>query len=324
MITKRKSFATVAVALTAASAVAACSGGGANDSAPEIGTERYTIAMVTHEAAGDTFWDRVRKGAEDAATSLNVDLKYSNNNDATQMATLVDNAIDSDVDGIATDLAYPAQVGPGVRRAIDSGIPTVVFNAGVVEYPEYGATMFFGADDNVGGKAVGARIAEESPGGKVLCVIEQAGQVTLESRCSGVAESYPNTENIQVTGTDLPSVQQTIQSKLQQDPSITDVVTMGAPIAVAALAAKESAGSEVRIETFDVNTEVLEAIKSGEIAFTVDQQPYVQGFMAVTSLWLQLSNGNDIGGGLPVLTGPSFIDAENVDDIIEYAKNNTR
>ena len=46
--------------------------------------------------------------------------------------------------------------------------------------------------------------------------------------------------------------------------------------------------------------------------------------MAVDSLWLYLTNGNDLGGGLPVLTGPSFVDSTNIDDIAQYAANNTR
>jgi simple sugar transport system substrate-binding protein len=50
----------------------------------------------------------------------------------------------------------------------------------------------------------------------------------------------------------------------------------------------------------------------------------VQGYLAVESLWLQLSNGNDIGGGQPVLTGPSFVDAANIDEIAVFAENNNR
>jgi simple sugar transport system substrate-binding protein len=46
--------------------------------------------------------------------------------------------------------------------------------------------------------------------------------------------------------------------------------------------------------------------------------------MAVTALWLNLTNGNDIGGGGPVLTGPSIVDQKNIGPIVEYAKNNTR
>ena len=61
--------------------------------------------------------------------------------------------------------------------------------------------------------------------------------------------------------------------------------------------------------TFDLNADVAKQIKDGTILFSVDQQPYLQGYMAVDSLWFYLTNRNDLGGGLPVLTGPSFVDS---------------
>ena len=66
------------------------------------------------------------------------------------------------------------------------------------------------------------------------------------------------------------------------------------------------------------------AIKDGKIQFSIDQQPYVQGYMAVTSLYLNNKNGNDIGGGQAVLTGPSFVDSSNIDTILPFTENNTR
>ena len=68
--------------------------------------------------------------------------------------------------------------------------------------------------------------------------------------------------------------------------------------------------------TFDLNADAAQAIEAGKIEFSIDQQPYVQGYMAVTSLYLYMKNGNDIGGGKPVLTGPSFVDKTNIDKIL--------
>jgi len=60
------------------------------------------------------------------------------------------------------------------------------------------------------------------------------------------------------------------------------------------------------------------------VQWAVDQQPFLQGYLSVDSLWLYLNNGNVIGGGQPTLTGPSFIDKSNIDSVAEYAKNGTR
>jgi simple sugar transport system substrate-binding protein len=326
-----KSMRALAVAAALGVALAACSSqGGANqanqNSGPAVGNaggKQYTIAMVTHEAPGDSFWDKVRAGAQQAAKALNVDLKYSNSNDAGQQATLVQNAIDSKVDGIAVTLAYADQVGPAAQKAVQAGIPTVAFNSGINEYTKYGIPMYFGSDEDLAGQSAGQRMAAAG-GRKAICVVQEQGSVALEARCAGVKKTFPNTENLQVNGTDLPSVQQTIGAKLQQDPSITDVVTLGAPIALAALQAKQGTSSQAKVVTFDLNADVAKDIQDGTIDFSIDQQPYVQGYMAVQALWLNLSNGNDIGGGKPVLTGPSFVDKSNIDKIATYAANNTR
>lgn len=316
------------VAVTAATAaLAACSSeGGAQDAGGGGGAgggEDYTIAMITHEAPGDAFWDKIRSGANAAADSLGVTLNYSNAPAAGEQATLVQNQVDSDVDGIAITLAYPDQVGPAAQSAVQGGIPVVAFNSGINDYLDYGIPMYFGSNEQLAGRTVGERIGADG-GQKALCVIQEQGQVALETRCQGVAEGFPNTEILYVQGTDLPAVQQTIGSSLQTDPSVTHIVTLGAQVAQAAQAAKGDTGSQAEVVTFDLNPEVAQAIQAGDISFSVDQQPYVQGYMAVQALYLNLINGNDIGGGQPVLTGPSIVDESNIDVILPFAENNTR
>jgi simple sugar transport system substrate-binding protein len=323
------------VVAAASAALAACSSqGGAQNQAPAAGGgggggnpggQTYVIQMITHEQAGDTFWDKIRAGAEDAARNTGVTLQYSNNENGPEQATLVQNAIDSRVAGIAVTLSNADAVIPVAQKAAQAGIPVVVFNQGIDDYKEAGAKMYFGSDEQLAGQTVGQKLAADDPSGKTLCIIQAQGSVALETRCAGVKSSYPNTENLQVNGADLPSVQQTVQSKLAQDSSITNIVTLGAPIALAAMQAQESAGNtRAKIATFDLNQEAAQAIKDGKILFSVDQQPYVQGYMAVTSLWLNLTNGNDIGGGEPTLTGPSIVDSTNIDQILPYTASNRR
>jgi simple sugar transport system substrate-binding protein len=206
---------------------------------------------------------------------------------------------------------------------VQAGIPTVAFNSGISDYQKYGIGMYFGSDEDLAGQSAGQKMTAAG-GGKAICVVQEQGSVALEARCAGVKKTFPNTENLQVNGADLPSVQQTIGAKLQQDPSISYVVTLGAPIALAALQAKTGANSKAKVVTFDLNADVAKDIQAGTIEFSIDQQPYVQGYMAVTSLWLSLTNGNDLGGGKPVLTGPSFVDKSNIAKIAEYAQHNTR
>ena len=313
-------------------ALAACSSqGGAANQAPAAGSgggdtsgANLTIQMVTHEQAGDTFWDKIRAGAEDAAKAHGITLQYSNNENGPEQATLVQNAIDSKVSGLAVTLSSADAVVPVVQKAAQAGIPVVAFNQGIDDYKEAGAKMYFGSDELLAGKTIGQKLAADDPSGKTLCIIQAQGSVALETRCAGVKSAYPNTENLQVNGADLPSVQQTIQSKLAEDSSITNIVTLGAPIALAALQAQEAANNTAKIATFDLNQEAAQAIKDGKILFSVDQQPYVQGYQSVTMLWMNITNGNDLGGGQPVLTGPSIVDSTNIDQILPYTASNRR
>lgn len=323
MRSTRKVLAAVAAASLAVALSACSSQGGAQNEAGSD-SQRYTIAMVTHEQAGDTFWDKIRAGAEDAAKAHNIDLKYSNNEQGPEQATLVQNAIDSKVNGIAVTLSSADAVVPVAKKAADAGIPVVAFNQGIDQYKQAGAKMYFGSDESLAGQTVGQKLTALSPGGKTLCIIQAQGSVALETRCQGVKKAYPNTENIQVNGADLPSVQQTLNAKLAEDKSITNIVALGAPIAMAALQSEQGSGSTAKIATFDLNQDAAQAIQDGKIQFSVDQQPYVQGYLAVESLWLNLSNGNDIGGGKPVLTGPSIVDKSNIAQILPFTQANKR
>ena len=325
----RKASALAVVAAVAIGATA-CSGGGREetpdtDSGGNGGGDNsgYTIAMVTHETPGDTFWDKIKAGAEQAAANYGITLKYSNDPDPGKQATLIQNAVDSKVDGIATTLATPDALASAVQTARDADIPVVAFNSGIDQYLDVGAQMYFGSDENLAGESAGTRIAEA--GGKnVLCVIQAAGSVALEARCAGVKKGVAGTTNIQVNGADDSAVVSSLQAKLTEDPSIDYIVTLGAPIALDALQAMDAAGSDAKLITFDLNQDAAQAIKDKKIEFSIDQQPYVQGYHAVTALYLNLKNGNDIGGGGPVLTGPSFVDSENIDVILPFTKNNTR
>src|SRR3954447_2106906 len=193
--------------------ISACSQGGApdtNDADSGSGSgagdnSGYTIAMVTHETPGDTFWDKIKSGAQQAAKNYGITLKYSNDPEPSKQATLIQNAVDSKVDGIATTLATPDALAGAVKAASTAKIPVVAFNSGIDQYKQVGALMYFGSDENLAGQSAGERISKAG-GKKTLCVIQASGSVALEARCAGVKNKAGNTENIQVNGADDSAV----------------------------------------------------------------------------------------------------------------------
>jgi simple sugar transport system substrate-binding protein len=299
--------------------------GGADGSAGKADTPRMTVAMITHAAPGDTFWDLIRKGAQAAAAKDNVKLVHSSDPSAGAQANLVQNAIDQKVDGIALTAAKPDAMKDVVAKATAAGIPVVGFNSGLDDWRELGMLEYFGQDENIAGQAFGERLNQL--GAKhAVCVIQEQGQVALEARCAGLKKGFKGTtENLYVNGTDMPSVKSTITAKLKQASSIDQVVTLGAPIALTAVQSVADAGSEAKVATFDLSKDLVKAVQDGTVEFAVDQQPYLQGYLAVDALWLYRTNGNFSGGGTaPVLTGPAFITKDNVDEVAAFAAKGTR
>jgi simple sugar transport system substrate-binding protein len=212
-----------------------------------------------------------------------------------------------------------------IGKAGDADIPVVGLNSGLADWKKLGLLEFFGQDESVAGEAFGKKLNEVGAK-KAVCVVHEQGNVGLTQRCDGVKKTFDgDIENLYVNGTDMPSVKSTITAKLKQDTSIDHVVTLGAPFAMTATQSVGDAGSKAKIATFDLNKDLTGAIKKGTIEFAVDQQPYLQGYLAVDSLWLYKNNGNYSGGGeQPVLTGPAFVDKSNVDKISEFAAKGTR
>jgi simple sugar transport system substrate-binding protein len=322
--------AALAVAILLVAAACSSSGGKKAEgntqtaSAGKASTPNMTIAMVTHGAPSDTFWDIIRKGAQAAAAKDNVTLKYSSDPDSGKQATLIQSAIDSKVDGIAVTLPDPPAIAPAVQKAIAAGIPVVAFNAGIGQYQQSGAMSYFGSDESLAGQTAGKRASADGYK-NLLCVIQFQGQVQLEARCDGVKSTFTGKwSKIYVNGNDRPAEQSTIAAKLKQDPSIDFVVTLGAPDALAAMNAVKDSGSKAKVGTFDFNPQIPPKIESGELQWAIDQQPYLQGYESIDSLWLYKTNGNILGGGKPTLTGPFVVDKSNVDVVGKFAEGGTR
>jgi simple sugar transport system substrate-binding protein len=326
----RSRAAVVVLGATSALVLTACSSGGGKQetSGGAQGAAKattMTVAMITHQAPGDTFWDIIRKGAEAASAKDGVKLEYTNDPDATKQAQLIQAAIDKKVDGIAVTSPNTGALGAAIKKAVAAGIPVTMFNAGGDDFKTLGAIGYFGQGEKPAGTAVGQRVTQD--GGKnILCVIQEQGQQQLEDRCDGVTQGAAGAkvQRMYVNGRDDAAVVTSIQAKLTQDKTVDWVVTLGAQFALDAVKSVSGAGSSAKIGTFDTNKELVAAVKDGKVAWAIDQQPYLQGYLAVDALWLYKNNGNVIGGGNAVATGPAFIDSSNIAAVEQFAAKGTR
>ncbi|MEU0672884.1 substrate-binding domain-containing protein [Streptomyces sp. NPDC006172] len=308
--------------------VAGCSGATASGPDPDAAGrpgDRIRVALVTHGGKGDAFWESVRKGAETAAAKDGVELTYASDADAAGQAALVRDAVRDRVDGIAVTLAKPRAVKDPVTQARAAGIPVVGLNSGIDAWRSTGLLAYFGQDESLAGRAVGDRL--DGLGRKhALCVIHERGNVALEARCAGVKKSFAGeTEMLYVDGSDMDAMTAAVTARLRQEPAVDQVVADGAQFALASVKAAKDAGSDAEVATFDLDEDLVAAVRDGSVRFAVDQQPWLQGYLAVDALWLHETNGGVIGGGTaPVLTGPAFVTKADVADAARFAAPETR
>jgi simple sugar transport system substrate-binding protein len=285
-----------------------------------------TFHMVTHSDDGP-FWSVVKNGADAAAADLGVTLVWKpGDNDSVVMVQDIEAAIAEGADGIAASLPFPdSEIGP-LKEAVAGGIPVITLNSGANDYAAIGALTHVGQSEDVAGNGAGERF-NDAGATKVLCAFQEQGNVGLTERCEGLAETFGGETIIEFMGLDADTTEQqnTINAFLAADPDIDGVLGVGPVIAMSALRAAQDLGrDEITIGGFDLTPDLLGAIEAGEIAFTVDQQQYLQGYMPVLLMYLNVTNQNTLGGGLPILTGPGFVTPENAAAVVALSAQGTR
>src|SRR5436309_13278009 len=120
-----------------------------------------SFAVVSHGAAGDSFWTVVKNGAEQAGKDLGVKVSYqASGGDAAVQSQLIDAAVNQKVDGLVVSMANPDALKASIQHAISAGIPVITINSGQAKSAEFGALMHIGQDEVVAGKGAGEKLKE--------------------------------------------------------------------------------------------------------------------------------------------------------------------
>ncbi len=285
------------------------------------------IAMITHGGIGDPFWDQVAAGAQSAEREFGIELRFDGDGNINTQVRLVDNVVAQGYDVLIVSLADPDAMENSVRGAIEAGLLVLTINSGEERGREFGAITHFGQPDKVAGLAAGERMAAAGVN-RMLCVVHEAGNVGLGHRCDEAGLSMElsggSYQTLFVTGTaNIRETTNEIGAVLLANPAIDGVLTLNAEIAELAQRAIGEVAADALLATFDISSDVLEAIERGEMLFAVDQQAYLQGFLPIafayfahvepeleTSVVLRALRRWSASGRL--LTGPGFVDASNV------------
>jgi simple sugar transport system substrate-binding protein len=287
--------------------------------------------MVTHGQTSDPFWSVVANGAGDAANELGVRLEYQapTTFDMVRMGQLLDAAVASRPSALAISIPDPDALAPSVEAAVAAGIPVLSLNAGDAVWERLGLLGHLGQTEYEAGRAAGERLA--SGGARhVLCVNHEVGNLSLDTRCRGLAEGLAGRgAAMQVLGVSLADPEdaaQRIRGALARDAAVDGMLMLGPGSAAPALAALRESGRAGRIAvgTFDLTPEVLAAVRDGHLLFAIDQQPYLQGYLAVVLLTKYLDTKAMPGGGQLIRTGPGFVTRENAAAVIALAERGIR
>ena len=287
----------------------------------------------------DPFWSIVKRGAEDAGQVVEAQggsvtwLGPQNyDNLGVDAAELIRQAIDQGADAIVGPDWVPEAMDPAFQAVVEAGIPLIIYNAGGLEAADrLGAMNYVGSDDYKGGFAGGEYLGKAGNLNGV-CLNTLPGAANIEAYCTGFVDGI---KSVGGEGTVLPlpatsfgsatAVAQALRAHLLQNPEINAVFAIGNVDSTSAVSGIAQAGKIGQVHVCGVNFDesILSNIKQGTQACAIDQQGYLQGYLAVSIL-----NGRvNYGLSVPtreILTGPGIVDSANVDATLAGVAAGTR
>ena len=318
--------------------LAACGGGSSNSTQTQSTSSNPSRSnlkfyVITHGQASDPFWSVVKKGVDQAGKDMGVQVVYeapaSATFDVVAMAHLIDSAVAAHPAGLVVSIPDPSGLGPSIKAAVAAGIPVISINSGSDVARSLGVLVHIGQTEEQAGIGGGQKMG--TAGVKhALCVNQEVGNAALTLRCKGFEEGLSQTDGgtVKVIGVNLSNptqTQQTIEAALQHDPSIDGIMTLGPTGATPALKALQDLNKtgQIKLATFDLSSDVLQAIKNGQMLFAIDQQQYLQGYLPIVLLTLYKTNLNTIANDV-LQTGPGFVTPANVSQVIQLTAQGTR
>ncbi|MCZ4345207.1 sugar ABC transporter substrate-binding protein [Devosia neptuniae] len=306
-----------ALALTALVAVAPL----ASATVAQAEGEKYIL--VSHAPDSDSWWNTIKNGVALAGEQMGVEVEYRNppTGDLGDMARIIDQAAASGPNGIITTLAdYDVLSGP-IRAAVDQGINVIIINSGSAEQArEVGALMFVGQPEYDAGYAAGLR-AKGDGVESFVCVNHVISNAAVAERCRGFADGLGIDlgESMIDVGQDPAEIKNRVMAYLSANPDVDAIITLGPTSADPTILALEENGmaGEIYFGTFDLGTEIVNAIKSGVIEWGIDQQPFLQAYLPVV-----IMTNYDRYGVLPgnnINSGPGFVTKDGLEMVEKYA-----
>lgn len=296
--------------------------------------QHYKFYVVTHGGISDPFWAVVKKGAKDAGDMFNCDVIYLGPETFSiqKLVDMVETVIAGKPDGLVVTITDVQALDKPLRAAIEAGIPVIAINVpdSRESYNKIPYLAYVGVDDYMVGVEAANRMLDEfglSKPKRGVILVHEVGHAGLEARAKGIIEVFmehgisieklagsPNaSENYQV-----------MDAYLIKHPETDAVFTFG-PLGadpVLKLIEDKSLSGKVKLGGIDLSIKMIKAIREGNMAFTIDQQQYLQGYLPIVFLFLYNKYGLIPTGD--ITTGPSIVDKSNIDAIADMVNKRFR
>ena len=279
---------------------------------------RWRFVFVNH-ATTNPFFIPARYGITDACSLFDVFSLWtgSERSDTGEMVRAMNHAIREQVDGIAISVIDPVVFNEPTARALEHGIPVVSYNADGGH--DNKRLAYVGQDLYQAGLQFGARIAELVHDGDVFLFIATPGQLNIQPRIDGARDALrdsgkPIRPHVVGTGALVGAERHKVEQTYLANRGLRGMfaVDAGSTKGVAEVMRKHSLHRRgVRAGGFDLLPSTLVAIQDVLLDFTIDQQPYLQGFVPIQQLFLYQYSGGLVSPA-ETNTGLKFVTRANV------------
>jgi simple sugar transport system substrate-binding protein len=290
-----------------------------------------TYYFISHGCPTTTFWPAVWNGAADAGKQFGVNVKIlkltvSDCTNVSDVVNLLDTAIAAHPNGIVTTVENATSFSSALKTATHDGIPVVTMNTVPTNTGKPTATnpylAYIGEDNYTAGveeanEAV--KIFHLAKGASVIVDDFEPTNVSLTARDDGIKAAMSNdgiTPTVVNTSTTVSSGASVLAAYLTTHKTVQAVLALGPTGTSQAVEAFKSDNlTSVKLGGFDLTSTVLHYIEDGQEAFTLDQQPYLQGYDSIEELFLDSTEG---AAPVTIYTGPAFLTTQNVKKLAKY------
>jgi simple sugar transport system substrate-binding protein len=298
---------------------------GGTPAAGVFGPQKKMKFVFVNHVTTNPFFVPTRYGAEDACKLLGCSYQWTGSQSANvrEMVNAFNSGVTAGANGIAVALVDLKAFNAPTQKALDAKIPVVGYNADAASNPRL---AYIGQDLFVSGQEMGKRIVQLVPTGDVALFISTPGALNVQPRIDGAIDSIkksgkPTKYHTVATGAAVPKELSTIDAYWQGHQSTKGLFAVdgGSTASVAQVMKKYNLpGKGVKAGGYDLDPKTQALLAAGQIDFTIDQQPYLQGFLPVLQLYMINASGT-LTGSADVNTGLKFLDKTTV---IPY--NNTK